>query len=348
LKHELEVLGINYNGLEKNPYNYHIYPANTGLDIYGFDRLNNVIESTKPEIVVLFNDIEIIQKYLNRISFDGKVVPVFPLNYDSPNKDILLDFSRFGITHAGVYNENARSICASINPCIDYNTIYHGVNYETIGRISEARDILKLDENVFVVGCVATNTHRKRLDLLLEAYSKFCKDKNSVLIIHTSKSGCYDLKAIAKYFGISNKVVLSYNKLTNEELSVLYSTFDLNVNTSMGEGFGLPLLEGAVCGCPVVCPQDGNLKSIWGDSAIYIDTARTTFVPDVCGIGHEISTDSLSYIFEYYYSNRNALKSKSEEVSSISHLRHFSWLEVASKVDNLLTKVSNSSVSLLL
>lgn len=56
------------------------------------------------------------------------------------------------------------------------------------------------------------------------------------------------------------------------QLNALYSTADLLLVPSKYEGFGLTLLEGFACGCPVVCSAGGSLPEVAGDAALVIDS----------------------------------------------------------------------------
>lgn len=51
------------------------------------------------------------------------------------------------------------------------------------------------------------------------------------------------------------------------EMSALYSCADLLLVPSRHEGFGLPVVEAFVCGCPVLCSSGGALPEVAGDAA---------------------------------------------------------------------------------
>lgn len=59
--------------------------------------------------------------------------------------------------------------------------------------------------------------------------------------------------------------------VSDEELVALYKNAQVLVMPSFEEGFGLPLLEAMVCGCPVVSSNAASLPEVGGDAAVYFD-----------------------------------------------------------------------------
>lgn len=57
----------------------------------------------------------------------------------------------------------------------------------------------------------------------------------------------------------------------SSDLNAIYNSATVFVMPSLYEGFGLPILEAQVCGCPVVTTKEGSLKEVASDSAYFVD-----------------------------------------------------------------------------
>ena len=54
-KYDIHILGINYFG-DPHPYKYKIYPAATGGDVFGINRLPAMIKGIRPHLIFMIND----------------------------------------------------------------------------------------------------------------------------------------------------------------------------------------------------------------------------------------------------------------------------------------------------
>jgi len=76
-------------------------------------------------------------------------------------------------------------------------------------------------------------------------------------------------RAIAR-LGLSEQVIeLGY--VPDEEVPLLYRLATALVFPSLGEGFGLPIVEAMASGCPVVCSGVTSLPEVAGDAALFCD-----------------------------------------------------------------------------
>lgn len=111
-------------------------------------------------------------------------------------------------------------------------------------------DLPKYTKGKFVFGFVGQNLGvRKRIERLLKAYSIFIKDSRqlkdrTILHLHTMPiaiNGINLIKVIQE-LGIQDNVIFSYgthrsSAWTDESMSILYNTFDVNTSASSSEGF---------------------------------------------------------------------------------------------------------------
>jgi glycosyltransferase involved in cell wall biosynthesis len=115
----------------------------------------------------------------------------------------------------------------------------------------------------FVIGMNAANKasgliHRKAFSENLLAFSIFRQSHpDAVLYLHTDplgSAGCLNLITMVQAFGIPKEAVLfapfidyKYG-ISNTDLAGLYSTMDVFLAPSFGEGFGVPTIEAQACG----------------------------------------------------------------------------------------------------
>jgi glycosyltransferase involved in cell wall biosynthesis len=92
--------------------------------------------------------------------------------------------------------------------------------------------------------------------------------------------GDYEKEVFHSYFGtisdlvtraaIRDRVVFT-GFLPDEDLVVLLNRSELLVLPSLMEGFGLPAVEAAACGCPVVASKASPLPELLGEGGIFVD-----------------------------------------------------------------------------
>ena len=156
----------------------------------------------------------------------------------------------------------------------------HGINSETYkpvelkGKVYE--DVYKKiygDKKYdFVVGFVSTNTHRINPTNLILAFRAFCdslkKDKadKCALVLHTKAviDQGTDLIAVKDSFAREYNVIIDENGWNSEQMNYLYNTFDVYVNCSSNEGFGLGVAEALMAGVPVCATVTGGLQDQMG------------------------------------------------------------------------------------
>lgn len=113
----------------------------------------------------------------------------------------------------------------------------------------------------FLVTMVAANkdgSDRKGFSEALQGFAKFLeKHPNAIFYIHTDWGGPVKIANIAQRLGIEKNIVqpnqYAYiNGMLNEAyMANVYRASDVLLNPCKSEGFGLPIVEAQLCGCPV-------------------------------------------------------------------------------------------------
>jgi len=165
--------------------------------------------------------------------------------------------SRFGearLLDAGVRREN-----------LTY--IPHGIDTKLFSdRGKGARTAMGIPEDCFLVVTNAANRGRipirKGFGEMADAMSKFMKDRPDVFwMIHTEPNGHSEgvnIPRLVASLGIDTQRVRYphpvhfRNGIPQDAIAQMYSAADVQLLTSMGEGFGIPAVESQACGTPVI------------------------------------------------------------------------------------------------
>lgn len=153
---------------------------------------------------------------------------------------------------------------------LDHHYIPHGIETSIykpydIGDKIRAKQYLGFEKDNFVIGTVAANRgwpSRKGYPELMEAFSIFHnRHPDARLFAHSDvKDVTHNgiaLDKLAEMYGIEEytRFTLQYTNLiglTPKEMNKLYNAFDVFCLPSMGEGFGIPIVEAQSCGVPVI------------------------------------------------------------------------------------------------
>lgn len=142
----------------------------------------------------------------------------------------------------------------------DVHTIYNGVNH--IFFEENAGQPINVPEDYILF--VGSADERKNLKRLLSAYEAMDSDIELV-VAGPQDSIAYGRESINRD-GITN---LGY--VSQAELRYIYEQATLFAYPSLYEGFGLPPVEAAACGTPVVTSNVSAIPEVMGDAAEYVD-----------------------------------------------------------------------------
>jgi glycosyltransferase involved in cell wall biosynthesis len=142
---------------------------------------------------------------------------------------------------------------------------------------AEARALLEIPEDAFLVGMVAANKtkqiSRKAFPEAFQAFAGFARAREDAwMFVHTQPraSGGMNLDQLAHMCDVPlGRLRFPPDSAWQlgtpaEMVSVLYQAFDVLLSPSMGEGFGIPILEAQACGVPVIVSDHSAMTELCG------------------------------------------------------------------------------------
>jgi glycosyltransferase involved in cell wall biosynthesis len=249
----LEGASITWQGMTVYPKAFHPY---------GMDVVAQHAKDAGADVVITLVDAWVLDP--QRITASGaRWAPWFPVDHDPIPEPVQRSVKH--AWHPMVYSRHAESL--AIEAGMDPIYIPHGVDTNVYAPMpqDEARRKLGFPQDAFIVGIVAANKgvpSRKALPTQLEAFAQFQRKHNdAMLYIHThlgTEMEGLDLPGIMRSLGIPEdrvKVCDQYRNIMgygDGVMAGIYSAMDVLSSVTMGEGFGVPIIEAQACGTPVI------------------------------------------------------------------------------------------------
>ena len=359
-EYDVVVLGHNWWGDPTTLQEYYkMYPSSNRFQTapFGEQRIREIVEKEKPDIVFTINDMWIINEQYKQIADlheakKFKFVGYAPMDSyawlgclaETANKwDGVISYTEFG-----AYEFIAGGVTQPIA------VIPHGV---TKGQFypqdkAEARKRLGLSDDIFIVFNGNRNQFRKRIDITIEAFAKFAKDKpDTQLYLHMGlKDQGWDILPLfaramqREGLDPNGRIILTAQtegppNVEVETLNSIYNAVDIGVNTCKGEGWGLVNFEHAACRVAQVVPDHTSCKEIFEG---YGRLIRCDHVDVDVNYARELpcpSSDHLAEILTDLYENREKLNETAELCYQRATDTRFDWDTIASQFGGIFNDV---------
>lgn len=344
---EVIVSGVNYDGSDHDlPYS--VMPAWQGGDMWGMNRFQHLCAEFDPAAVVINNDWWNVAEFAKLAPEGVPVIGYMPVDGGNLDPAAMQELNRL---HAAVWYTHyghREAVAAGFKG--RRTVIPHGIDttiFHPMDR-SEARRLLDLNvpRNAFIVGNLNRNQPRKRLDLTIAIFADWIKRHNVTdawLLLHCAqKDTGWDLRRVAAFHGVSNRLLLTgghdIRELQNSQhLYLIYNSLDVQISTTLGEGWGLTTMEGMACGVPQVVPDSSALAE-WAEPAVRIPCSRLLMNPEINTTGALVDHAPFVEALDALYRNEAMRRKLAKHGAAFARQKRFTWSSVARRFGAILKR----------
>ena len=359
-------LGVNYRG-DPHQYKFPIFPATNGANnsIYGVDRVCNILNGTKVDLLFILNDAWVISYYLDAIKKNVKKLPkivvYFPVDSEFHNPEWYKDFDI--VNKAFTYTEFGRRVVKQAVPNMEVGIMPHGVDTSIFYKLPESKlELRKLlfgkeaEEKVpnlgelFIALNANRNQPRKKLDVTMKGFSIFAKNKPDVrLYMHCGvRDSAIDVTYMARRYGIDNKLIVTsltqgIQRLPVEKLNVIYNACNVGINTTLGEGWGLTNVEHAVTGAMQIVTRNSACEELFSDCGLLMEPITDLVFDNSQTVGKLTSPEEVARCLEIAYKNEDLRNNLGEKGMNKFTAVEYQWYTIAQKWKSIFEEVCNDS-----
>ena len=313
-------LEVTHFGFQKFPnqqfaQGYRPYPSNVKVidavalekpieQGFGYNVLPNVIRQNSPDVVMIFNDMSVVGKFMVEIDKSG-----IPRNFKTwvycdqvytTQLQGYLDMLNMKAERIFTFTNGWKKCLKDqgVNRPID--VILHGFDedmYRVLPR-NEVRKNMKVPEEAFLFLNVNRNQPRKRYDLLIMAFAELItkyptKPLHLMCICDKGEKGGWWLFELfqrelklrgASVEQFSGRLMISSQDMVfrDEDINMFYNLADVGVNSADGEGWGLCNFEQMGVGVPQVVPNIGGFREFCKeDNSVLVEAKQRYYLPMV-------------------------------------------------------------------
>lgn len=335
-----------------------MYPAAAyGSDPFGSHRIADLVNTIKPDVVFVLNDIWVAIPLIDKIEplkeeIGFKTCVYTPIDSYGLFPELLPGINKWDSLIT--YTDFAKAEIQKMGYERPIEVVGHGTDFSKFFPLEkmQCRRDLGVPEDVFIVFNGNRNQPRKRIDLTIKGFIKFAKDKPDARLWLNmgQKDQGWEIvplfKRVARDEGYdpTGKLILSsphfstYNCLPIEQLNKVYNAVDVGVNTCLGEGWGLVNTEHASVGVAQLVPDHTSLKEIFsGVNRIPVQSWETD---RNYGLERgQVSPVALSSLLAQYYEDREALKRDGQWCYERMHEKQYAWSFIQKKMVQIINRL---------
>jgi glycosyltransferase involved in cell wall biosynthesis len=364
----IDVAAIGYDGPSIDVDGLSVHPTSLdGGDALGAYAAVDRFRARGADIVLCFNDVWFMERYARVLRphiGPTPLVAYVPLDgcfADPKAAQCLLDYDLLCVCTAWARDEFVRAwdqLGAREADRPPIAIVPHGVDVETFqprpellesgfdpaSRAAAKRRVfagLEDADETFIVLNANRPDPRKRIDLTLEGFASFARDKppGVRLCLHHAlgqPGSAGEFQARAAALGIADRLLM--NPLAepgtvseDARLNLLYNACDAGVNTAMGEGWGLVSFEHGAAGAAQIVPRHSACADVWDGHALLVPAARR-YVPEFSILElAEVAPADVAAALDTLYRGRGLQQDLARAAWSCAHRPEFRWEAVAER-----------------
>ena len=358
-KYEFHHFATNHQ-TEQVPGQWPIYGNADRFDPNGLDRLGELIRQIEPDIVFILSDLWFCCVHAQRLR---SMVNRPPLIAYCPVDGILTRPELYSLVGAFdqivAYTEFGKNQLKRIDGVTDIEVIPHGVDCDVffpmqpndlLDRAQAKRRLFgdTAAEAGFVVLNAAKNDARKRLDLTIEGFARFARNKppDVKLYLHTGATvDGLDIREMVRRAGIADRLlstdgwVEDHPAVDDEYLNLLYNAADVGINTASGEGWGLISFEHAATGAPQIVPEHTACEELWMDVETTLPIRSEGEHVGLGMLRKFVNPDDIALVLERLYSDRLFREEQAQKAYKNARQTAYDWDRIATQWDDLLQRI---------
>lgn len=331
--YDIEQLGVSYFG-DPHDWPWKIYPAHIGGDSFGIPRIPFMLKKVKPDLIFIVSNLSRISAYMKKMGEAVRGIPVIAysaLEAAPADANLVPDLAE--IDRLVFYTEFS---CQVFRDAVDacevegefsvprHSALPHGVDTavfhpfepeeadrEAVKRRAKER-LFRGDEEhreAFTVLNANRNEPRKRIDITIQGFAEFARDKDASVKLHLHMGNPdmgWDLASLSKQYGIYERLILTSRARDSpnvdlEEMNLIYNAADIGLNTSSSEGWGLVAFEHAATRSAQVMARHASLTELWSGTAEMVEPVVTLFDPQSRCEQHMVSPTGVAAALNKLY-----------------------------------------------
>ena len=241
----------------------------------------------------------------------------------------------------------------------DMDVMYHGVDIEIFHKLPKSTNVNnrakvfgKNHIDSFVLGVVGKNCFRKQHTRVLEAFAKFAKNKDDVILVMKVGDPANVTGQGNSIYDFIGKLDVDENKIkfmdTGHDLTVgvdpremasLYNLFDVHISATSGEGFGLTTIEAGACGVPSILTDYTTSRELIEDRGWLVPI--NDHVTGEWNINRGlVNIDMMADAMEEAYQNKKLRKEYSRKM--LKFCESLSWDIIAKQCNKIIRSAMES------